>query len=340
MLRNSLGECHDGTTIIVNAGGGGGGGSGAQGSIGPQGPQGTLGPTGVQGPRGSSIQGPMGPTGLQQGLQGISASSNINIGDTYRQYEYRFSTNTTLRNGTSGSYFRFGGTLIKFINQMIINVRDACGNNISSDLIANSFGYIKIFSIDEPLNYYVFEVTNASLQSRTYFGITTRWVLYDVIFHDYMTPNGSTNISLPFDTRCMIQLHYRSYPTIGLAMRFESNTNIIPNSRNGTYDRGKIQLNSSTLNTVSRLSIGRKDIYNDSVQAFVGPDLSGGYLCISSRYKQRRPLYLKTSNWLFPGSGTLAYTFDVSAIYSTGAGMNTIDFEDGELLDVEPHYNF
>ena len=189
-------------------------------------------------------------------------------------------------------YFRFGGTSIRFINQMILNVIDACGNNISSDLIANSFGYIKIFSIDEPLNYYVFEVTNASLQSRTYFGITTRWVLYDVIFHDYMTPNGSTNISLPFDTTCMIQLHYRSYPTIGLAMRFESNTNIIPNSRNGTYDRGKIQLNSSTLNTVSRLSIGRLDIYRDNVQAFVGPDLSGGYLCISSRYKTKTKIFI------------------------------------------------
>jgi len=335
MFANSLGGCEGGTTIIVNAGGGGGsnGAQGVQGAIGPQGP---TGPIGVQGPQGfNGAQGVMGPAG-PQGLQGSSASSNIIIG-----YEYDFDTSTYMDNVQSGLFRMNGSHSIRFIDKMSINNIDACGNNIGSQLIDNYFGYIKIFSVNEPLNYHVFEVTDVSAQSFTSpSGITNNWTLYDVICHDYMTPNGSTSVSLTTNDRCMIQLHYRSYPTIGLAMRFDISTNLTSTNINTLYNRGKIKLNNSTLVSVSKFSIGKYDIYNKSIEAFVGPDLSGGYICISSRYKQRRPLYLKTFNWLLPASGQLDYTFDVSPICATGTGVNTIDFEDGELLDVRPHYNF
>ena len=166
------------------------------------------------------------------------------------------------------------------------------GNNIGSDLSDNNFGYIKFFSVDDPLIYYVFEVTNSIDLSST-IPFPLNWTQFDVILHDYMNDGNQTFVSLPNGQLTFVQLHYRSYPTHGLSYRYDVSSNIINAGGNIV---GKTFFNDNSFSLMKDiLLLVEHDIYEEDNELLL-QSISGGIITISSRYKQRTPLYIRLGN--------------------------------------------
>jgi len=276
--------------------------------IGPTGPTGSIGPTGQTG-----IQGNPGET-----------SPEKTHGDTYRQYLYKYDSSTNMITGANQKVYKMNSNTVLDISQVSINHIDGSGNNIGSDLLDNNFGYIKFFSVDNPLIYYVFEVTNSiDLSSTIPFPLS--WTQFDVILHDYMNDGNQTFVSLPNSQVTFVQLHYRSYPTHGLSYRYDVSSNIINAGGNIV---GKTFFNDNSFSLIKYFTIGKRDIYEEDNELLL-QSISGGIITISSRYKQRTPLYIRLGNGSLYNNN--AYQFSASGI-NTNA---TINFDIGELIDVD-----